>query len=890
MCGALKKKILFVLGGPGAGKGTQCARLVEKYGFVHLSAGDLLREERQSGSENGELIDRMIKEGQIVPVQITLSLLQQAMIVSGRELFLIDGFPRNFDNLQGWQEQMPDEDYHVEGVLFYDCPENVMEERLLERGKTSGRTDDNAEAIRKRFRTYIESTMPVIDYYAKLNKVFKVDATPGPDAVFEATRAIHVVYPPIQLPGTMSFEENVTAFYMAFAEQQLEQMCQSLGNMRLVVQNDAAQHDERLAAAPTSDADDTQLAQEIAVRQEMLRACELKAQSLGDAAVQQLAKACAAADDIDLVLSCFYVCVELQHATQAAVAPFTATVARIFETQARAVVARVAASKASAPVNEHGYIERTFYVEALSEVLTGATDLMNAVADVTTDTAILQRVLSPLHETCSTVALEIVELYAVDARMSAWERRAIDQARRLPGDSADGDEGAAVEADESLQMIDLFLDELAFVLRLLTSYGAFTRSLCAALDCGGRSAFARKSQELNGVYLLLERFYVFQSVHKATEIAEVQELERGVFVSSMVEDVSFVLHKAVFRASQSMNYHTALSVVSAVVDALESTYLDAVVNLPRRTFTVPVLDLEAKAASASGADDNGGESDGDGGVSFSDLLLQAVDEDLTRSAQEEAKLILAINSAFLSGEFVATLEAKIQELADSTFPDDAPLLECLPKPLRELRDTFRGIVAHEIQEVLTRGIRRHLEPRVHRVVAERLEFTLTPAQYDACGVQSSALHRLLESDVLRNPLLRRYEAALCAAPFEELVVLLVTDLTQWLEAALVRSRKPFNDLGALQLERELSATLQRVSELAPNASLRGTFTRLFHVALLLNLLQPEDVVDYADSLAADLSTSEIETFLRLRVDFDATAISRALHRLQDALTAKESTP
>ncbi|GLE00747.1 hypothetical protein PINS_up009535 [Pythium insidiosum] len=189
MCGALKKKILFVLGGPGAGKGTQCARLVEKYGFVHLSAGDLLREERQSGSENGELIDRMIKEGQIVPVQITLSLLQQAMIVSGRELFLIDGFPRNFDNLQGWQEQMPDEDYHVEGVLFYDCPENVMEERLLERGKTSGRTDDNAEAIRKRFRTYIESTMPVIDYYAKLNKVFKVDATPGPDAVFEATRA-----------------------------------------------------------------------------------------------------------------------------------------------------------------------------------------------------------------------------------------------------------------------------------------------------------------------------------------------------------------------------------------------------------------------------------------------------------------------------------------------------------------------------------------------------------------------------------------------------------------------------------------------------------------------------------------------------------------------------
>lgn len=132
----------------------------------------------------------MIKEGQIVPVKITLGLLQQAMVRSGRDLFLIDGFPRNFDNLQGWQEEMAEDEFQVQGVLFYDCPESVMEERLLERGKTSGRSDDNAEAIRKRFRTYIESTMPVIDYYAKQDKVFKVDATPGPEEVFAATSAL----------------------------------------------------------------------------------------------------------------------------------------------------------------------------------------------------------------------------------------------------------------------------------------------------------------------------------------------------------------------------------------------------------------------------------------------------------------------------------------------------------------------------------------------------------------------------------------------------------------------------------------------------------------------------------------------------------------------------
>lgn len=139
---------------------------------------------------NGDLIDRMIREGQIVPVKITLGLLQRAMLASGKDLFLIDGFPRNFDNLQGWQDEMEPDVFHVEGVLFFDCPEDAMEARLLERGKTSGRTDDNAEAIRKRFHTYLESTMPVIDYYAKLNQVYKVDASPGPDEVFAATQAL----------------------------------------------------------------------------------------------------------------------------------------------------------------------------------------------------------------------------------------------------------------------------------------------------------------------------------------------------------------------------------------------------------------------------------------------------------------------------------------------------------------------------------------------------------------------------------------------------------------------------------------------------------------------------------------------------------------------------
>lgn len=105
MSAMTKPQVLFILGGPGAGKGTICKQIVDKYGYVHLSAGDLLREERaKPGSEYGELIEHHITSGTIVPVAITCSLLERAMSNSDTPYnkFLIDGFPRNQDNLEGW--------------------------------------------------------------------------------------------------------------------------------------------------------------------------------------------------------------------------------------------------------------------------------------------------------------------------------------------------------------------------------------------------------------------------------------------------------------------------------------------------------------------------------------------------------------------------------------------------------------------------------------------------------------------------------------------------------------------------------------------------------------------------------------------------------------------
>lgn len=182
--------VLFVLGGPGAGKGTQCANLVRDYNFTHLSAGDLLRAEQdRPGSEFGQMIKDYIKDGLIVPMEVTVQLLENAITdvvkkSGGKGKFLIDGFPRKMDQAVKFEETVCPSKF----VLFFDCPEEEMQRRLLERGKTSGRTDDNAESIKKRFKVFEETSMPVVDYFRKKNQVVQVVATKTPDEVYKETK------------------------------------------------------------------------------------------------------------------------------------------------------------------------------------------------------------------------------------------------------------------------------------------------------------------------------------------------------------------------------------------------------------------------------------------------------------------------------------------------------------------------------------------------------------------------------------------------------------------------------------------------------------------------------------------------------------------------------
>jgi len=194
-----KVTVIFVLGGPGSGKGTQSALLQKELGFCHLSAGDLLRAEQdREGSENGALIRKCIREGLIVPMEVTIQLLENAMAsalkegrsgdawANGRGRFLIDGFPRKMDQALGWETQVCDSAL----VLFYVATEEVMLNRLLKRGETSGREDDNVESIKKRFRTYENDTKPVIEHYRNEGKVAEIDASGSVEEVHKRTRQV----------------------------------------------------------------------------------------------------------------------------------------------------------------------------------------------------------------------------------------------------------------------------------------------------------------------------------------------------------------------------------------------------------------------------------------------------------------------------------------------------------------------------------------------------------------------------------------------------------------------------------------------------------------------------------------------------------------------------
>ena len=177
------------MGGPGSGKGTVCSRLVALFGLVHLSIGDLLRSEVALGSEIGLHVESLMRAGDLVSDQLILDLVQRA--VSNRsdsQVFLLDGFPRTLEQAIRF-EQLAQTLPAL--VLWLSCEDSILVERLLERGKSSGRADDNEDSIRKRIETYRVMTLPIYEHSVQQKCLIEIDAGQSIDQVaFQAESAL----------------------------------------------------------------------------------------------------------------------------------------------------------------------------------------------------------------------------------------------------------------------------------------------------------------------------------------------------------------------------------------------------------------------------------------------------------------------------------------------------------------------------------------------------------------------------------------------------------------------------------------------------------------------------------------------------------------------------
>eukprot|EP00090_Calanus_glacialis_P017670 TRINITY_DN27450_c0_g1_i1.p1 TRINITY_DN27450_c0_g1~~TRINITY_DN27450_c0_g1_i1.p1 ORF type:complete len:182 (-),score=68.99 TRINITY_DN27450_c0_g1_i1:79-624(-) len=168
--------VIWIIGGPGSGKGTQCDQIVGKYGFNHLSSGDLLRGEVLAGTPRGIQLFRVMEQGLLVPDEEVVGLLKDAMAAKSGNTkgFVIDGFPVTMDQAKLFEDMIG----APTKIVVFEVNDEVMKIRLKERSNF----DDKPESILKRIETFTSQTRPVIKQYAKA--VISINADRAPDVVF----------------------------------------------------------------------------------------------------------------------------------------------------------------------------------------------------------------------------------------------------------------------------------------------------------------------------------------------------------------------------------------------------------------------------------------------------------------------------------------------------------------------------------------------------------------------------------------------------------------------------------------------------------------------------------------------------------------------------------
>ena len=187
-----RPRTVFVTGGPGSGKGTQCAMLVKELNYEHTSIGDLMRNEIKMGTSEGRAAEAIVKSGNLVPKELTVELLLKTLAKLKARTALIDGFPRSTEQAV-YLEQITTP---IDFILHFDTDrEDILVSRLIERGKSSGRADDKEETIVYRFQVYKSESAPVVSLYDPFNIIRRVDCLAPINEVYK--RAIRALRPEV---------------------------------------------------------------------------------------------------------------------------------------------------------------------------------------------------------------------------------------------------------------------------------------------------------------------------------------------------------------------------------------------------------------------------------------------------------------------------------------------------------------------------------------------------------------------------------------------------------------------------------------------------------------------------------------------------------------------
>lgn len=177
---------LVLFGPPGAGKGTQSKKLIEKYDLIHLSTGDLLRGEISQGTELGLEAKKLMDDGKLVPDAVVIGMISNKLDANkDAKGFIFDGFPRTVAQAEALDQLLESKQSAISGMIALEVDDDELERRLLERGKESGRPDDaNPEVIQKRIKEYNDKTAPVAGFYQQQDKFTSINGVGSVDEIF----------------------------------------------------------------------------------------------------------------------------------------------------------------------------------------------------------------------------------------------------------------------------------------------------------------------------------------------------------------------------------------------------------------------------------------------------------------------------------------------------------------------------------------------------------------------------------------------------------------------------------------------------------------------------------------------------------------------------------